>query len=67
MTGLYDRFFGQLNSLVLFLALENEEIFGLLLNRHTAWIPEDKHRLIPSKLGTYEIQIAHAGFLLGYS
>jgi hypothetical protein len=67
MQRLYDRFIEQLNSLVLFLALGNEEIFNLVWDRHTLWIPEKQASLVPSKLGTYQTQIAHAGFLLGYS
>jgi hypothetical protein len=67
MQRLYERFIEQLNSLVMFLALGNEEIFPLIWDRNTIWVTEAQRPLIPSKLGTYQTQVAHAGFLLGYS
>jgi hypothetical protein len=67
MQRLYDRFIEQLDSLVLFLALGNEEVFRLVWHRHASWMPSDQSHLIPSKLESYRVQIAHAGFLLGYS
>jgi hypothetical protein len=66
MRRLYDRFIEQLDSLVLFLALEHEEIFGLIWE-HPDWIREDIKHMMPTKLIIYQNQIAHAGFLLGYS
>jgi hypothetical protein len=51
----------------MFLALGNEEIFRLIWDRHTTWVTEAQRGLIPNKLGTYQTQVAQAGFLLGYS
>jgi hypothetical protein len=67
MKRLYNRLIEQLDSLVLFLALENEEVFRLVSDRHGTWMREDQQDLIPNKLPHYQTQIAHAAFLLGYS
>jgi hypothetical protein len=41
MQHLYDRFIKQLNSLVLFLALGEEEVFRLICQRQAIWLPEE--------------------------
>jgi hypothetical protein len=66
MHRLHDRFIEQMDSLVLFLALGKEEVLGFICE-HPSRMAEEQHPLIPSKFGVYQTQIAHAGFLLGYS
>jgi hypothetical protein len=67
MQALYERFIEQLNSLIAFMALSQDEIFSLLCKRYKSWIPKERQDAIPQKLAAYQTQVAHAAFLLGYS
>jgi hypothetical protein len=67
MQELYNRFIEQLDSLVVFLALSSEEVYRLISDRWSLWLPEDRRNALPEQFSTYRTQVAHAGFLLGYS
>ena len=67
MTTLLDRLIAQLDSLVPFLALEHEEFFVVLDSHFREWYKRDSGAGMPQTLNQYKTQVAHAGFILGYS
>ncbi len=62
-----DRFITQLDSLVPFLALGHQEVYGVLQQNYSEWYTEDKQESLPDRFENYQIQVAHAAFLLGFS
>jgi hypothetical protein len=67
MNNLLDRFIGQLNTLVPFLALSHEEFFKMIQQKEAAWFPKGEADQVPETFRLYTTQIAHGAFLLGYS
>ena len=63
MRDLYKRFIIQLDSLVPFIALGHKEIYEVLEANHSDWYPDTNI----DNLTTYQIQVSHAAFLLGFS
>lgn len=64
--SLYSRLIEQLDSLVPFLALAHEEVFGVLSTEYSDWYPDERRTTLPDSYGAYCHQIAHAAFLLEY-
>lgn len=67
MQTLYDRIICQLDTLVPFLALAREEGFELIRRECEVWFRPEQLETIPDTYQEYRCQVAHAGFLLGYS
>ncbi len=67
MPTLIDRLIKQLDSLVPFLALEHRDFFVVLERHFQEWYPQTSPSSLPENLALYQTQVAHAGFLLGYS
>ncbi|MHC4830105.1 MAG: hypothetical protein ACYTFT_07085 [Planctomycetota bacterium] len=63
MKEIYHRFLGQLDSVWVLLALSDKDVRDFVEQRHPERFPPDK----PEARKLYEVQIAHAGYLLGYS
>lgn len=57
----------QLDTLIPFMHLASEEIFGHVLREHQSWMPVEHRKLMPDSYLNYERQVAHAAFLLGYA
>ncbi len=64
---LHTRLVGQLDSLVPFLSLAHSEVYQLLGASYSVWLPAEVQSTLPDSIGVFQTQIAHAGFLLGYS
>jgi len=62
-----DRLIIQLDSLVPFLALGHKEVYGVLQQNYSEWYTEDKQESLPDRFESYQTQVAHAAFLLGFS
>jgi len=67
METLYDRLIQQLDTLVPFLALSHKQVFDLIHRDNEEWFPEKQKSTLPDTLLSYQTQIAHSAFLLGYS
>jgi hypothetical protein len=63
----YQQFVSHLDALVVFLALERDEVFTMLKEHVTAWFPEPQGPYLPGDVEHYRIQVCHSAFLLGYS
>jgi hypothetical protein len=66
-TNLYERTIVQLDTLVVFLALERDEVFAMLAEHEREWLPVPDGPYLPGDVEHYRIQVCHAAFLLGYS
>ncbi|NJK72530.1 MAG: hypothetical protein HC926_04340 [Synechococcaceae cyanobacterium SM2_3_60] len=64
---LHTRLISQLDSLVPFLSLAHAEVYQLLDASYSMWLPVEVQSTLPDNIGVFQTQIAHAGFLLGYS
>lgn len=67
MSEYLDRLITQLDSLVPFLALGHQEVYGVLKQNYPEWYTEDKQGSLPDRFDSYQTQVAHAAFLLGFS
>lgn len=64
---LLDQTITQLDTLVIFLNLEHDEIFETLSSNASLWLPEPSAPFLPGDVQHYRVQVCHAAFLLGYS
>ena len=62
-----NRLTSNLDSLVPFLALGHKEIYAVLRQNYPEWYEQDKQDSLPARLDSYQTQVAHAAFLLGFS
>lgn len=62
-----DRLINQLDTLIPFLGLANEEIFTLIHNDTTNWFTLEQKTVIPDIYPAYQNQVSISAFLLGYS
>ena len=67
MSEFIDRLITQLDSLVPFLALGHKEVYGILQQNYSERYAEDQQESLPDKFESYQTQVAHAAFLLGFS
>lgn len=67
MSELHKRLISQLDSLVPFLALGHNEVYDVLRDNYSDWYEPEKQGSLPEKFHYYQTQVAHAGFLLGFS
>lgn len=67
MSEFTDRLIIQLDSLVPFLALGHKEVYAVLQKNYSEWCAEDKQESLPERFESYQTQVAHAAFLLGFS
>jgi hypothetical protein len=65
--NLFKRTIVQLDALVVFLALERDEVFSVLKQHEREWLPEPEAPYLPGDVNHYRLQVCHAAFLLGYS
>lgn len=64
---LLNRLITQLNSLVPFISIANQEIFNLVVEKYSDWTSPGQKSTLPSTFSIYKEQIIHGAFLLGYS
>lgn len=65
--NLLDRFIGQLDTLILFLAISRPEVFRLLQREGRVWVDIGQQDSLPKKYQVYQKQVCHSAFLLGFS
>ncbi len=65
--NLLERTIVHFDTLVVFLALERDEIFSLLAQHERDWMPDPEGPYLPGDVEHYRLQVCHAALLLGYS
>lgn len=67
MTDLLDRLITQLDSLISFLALSNEDAYAIIRDPHGALLTGNERQRLPDTFALYQAQVAHSAFLLRFS
>ncbi|MCB0627756.1 MAG: hypothetical protein KDC43_28485 [Saprospiraceae bacterium] len=62
-----ENLFSQLDTLVPFLGLANEEIFSKIHDENQEWFTEQQRKSLPDTFNSYKNQVSVSAFLLGYS
>lgn len=65
--NLRNRLVKQLDTLIPFLGLSQDSVFSLLHDHESTWFTGEQRKAVPQSFRTFETQIAHGAFLLGYS
>ncbi len=66
MDNLVTRLIDQLDSLIPFIGISSEDVFTLIQEKESLWLPGSADNL-PDTYATYRKQINHSSFVLGYS
>jgi hypothetical protein len=65
--NLLDRFIGQLDTLIPFLAISRPDVFRLLRRGGRVWSDVGEQSSLPRTYQVYQKQVCHSAFLLGFS
>jgi hypothetical protein len=66
MDDLLNRLINQLNTLIPFIGISQEDVFQLIQREKQVWFPNNEDSF-PDNYDIYKTQINHSAFLLGYS
>lgn len=67
MVNLLERLVDQLDSLVPYLGLVKKEVFVFLRSHYNDWFSANIQESLPKEYDSYQTQVVHSAFLLGYS